>query len=98
MTQSFGHCLRKLRAGLRTQRHTPWRMPSQGEFAERFGLTVGAVRDAEQGRVSPSRAFRVLVAAIELDELLNEKAALLAGERWRAERAEAGEPSSSGIR
>lgn len=39
---------------------------SQQAFAERFGLTLGAVKDLEQGRTQPSRAVRVLVAAISL--------------------------------
>lgn len=40
---------------------------TQREFAARFGLTYGNVRDTEQGRVSPLPAMRVLIAAIEGD-------------------------------
>lgn len=60
-----------------------WQMKhlSQGAFAERFGLSFSMVRDQEQGRVKPSRAFQVLVAAIELDPALIERAAKLAKER-----------------
>jgi len=61
---------------------------SQEHFAERFGLTLGAVKDQEQGRHAPSRAMRVLVAAIELDPRLMERAARLADSN-RAERADA---------
>ncbi len=54
---------------------------SQEAFAERFGLTLGAVKDQEQGRHAPSRAMRVLVAAIEIDPDLMARAARLAAER-----------------
>ncbi len=37
---------------------------SQQQFADRFGLSVGMIRDAEQCRVQPSRALRVLVELI----------------------------------
>lgn len=40
---------------------------AQGEFADRFGLTFGAVKDLEQGRTQPTRATLLLVAAIERD-------------------------------
>ena len=39
---------------------------SQVAFAERFGLSVGMIRDVEQGRSQPSRALRVLVEVIAL--------------------------------
>jgi hypothetical protein len=48
---------------------------SQRAFAERFGLTLGAIKDAEQGRVQPLPAMRVLVACIEADPKLVQKAA-----------------------
>ncbi len=37
---------------------------SQTAFAERFGLSVGMIRDVEQGRTQPSRALRVLIELI----------------------------------
>ena len=40
---------------------------SQEAFAKRYGLTHGMVKDAEQGRHNPSRAFVSLVAVIERD-------------------------------
>ena len=40
---------------------------SQDAFAERFGLSAGMIRDVEQGRVQPSRAFRVLLELIDED-------------------------------
>jgi|JI9StandDraft_1071089.scaffolds.fasta_scaffold245756_2 hypothetical protein len=36
-------------------------------FAEKYGLSYGAVRDQIQGRVLPSRAMIVLMHAIETD-------------------------------
>jgi len=54
---------------------------SQAAFAKRFGLTLGAVKDQEQGRHEPSRAMRVLVAAIELNPGLIERAAKIAARR-----------------
>lgn len=36
-------------------------------FAEKYGLSYGAVRDQIQGRVLPSRAMVVLMHAIETD-------------------------------
>ncbi len=54
----------------------------QPAFAARFGLTFGMVKDQEQARAKPSKAFKVLVAAIELDPDLMERAARIAEERW----------------
>ncbi|RYD18348.1 MAG: hypothetical protein EOP89_17320 [Lysobacteraceae bacterium] len=51
-------------------------------FAARFGLSFGMVKDQEQSRGKPSKAFKVLVAAIELDPALIERAARIADERW----------------
>lgn len=51
---------------------------NQSDFAERFGLTFGAVKDAEQARHRPSRAMRVLVAAIDLNPELMVEAARIA--------------------
>lgn len=39
---------------------------SQRAFADRFGLSYSTVRDAEQG-AKPSRALRVIVAAVGRD-------------------------------
>lgn len=46
---------------------------SQRAFAERFGLSYSVVRDAEQG-AKPSRALRVVVAAIACNPALVEEA------------------------
>lgn len=43
---------------------------SQSAFADRFGLSFGSIKDLEQGRVQPSRAVLLLVAAIETDPTL----------------------------
>ena len=40
---------------------------SQRAFAERYGVSFGMVRDVEQGRSAPSKAFRALVAVIDRD-------------------------------
>ena len=48
---------------------------SQVNFAKRFGLSLGSVKDLEQGRVQPSRAMRLLVAVIETDAEMVAKAA-----------------------
>ncbi len=37
---------------------------TQQAFADKFGFTVGAVRDWEQGRKRPDRAARILLAVI----------------------------------
>lgn len=47
---------------------------SQRAFAERFGLSYSVVRDAEQGAI-PTRALRVIVAAIASNPGLVEAAA-----------------------
>ncbi len=54
----------------------------QPTFAARFGLTFGMVKDQEQARHTPSAAFKVLVAAIEMDPNLIERAAREAEQRW----------------
>jgi DNA-binding transcriptional regulator YiaG len=54
----------------------------QPTFAKRFGLSFGAVKDQEQSRCRPSRALKVLVAAIEMDPELMERAAREADARW----------------
>jgi putative transcriptional regulator len=38
---------------------------AQPEFAARFGLSVGTVRDWEQGRTQPDRPAQVLLRVIE---------------------------------
>ena len=55
---------------------------SQRSFADRFGLTLGMVKDQEQSRTAPSRALRVLLVAIELDPSLMRRSADIARERW----------------
>ena len=54
----------------------------QATFAKRYGLTFGNVKDMEQARRQPVAAARVLVAAIEMDPDLIERAALEADRRW----------------
>ncbi len=54
----------------------------QPAFAARFGLSFGSVKDQEQARSKPSRALKVLVAAIELDPEFMERAAREAEKRW----------------
>ncbi len=54
----------------------------QKSFAERFGLTFGMIKDQEQSRASPSRAFKVMLVAIERDPTLIERCAQIARERW----------------
>lgn len=81
----FARDLWRLRRDLRGP---GWRMLTQSQFAARFGLSVGAVKDAEQGRYQPSAAMRVLVAAIELDPALIERAVGLSNKRRRRNDAE----------
>lgn len=50
---------------------------TQRGFAERFGLSYSVVRDAEQG-ATPSRALRLIVAAIASNPGAMEEAARLA--------------------
>jgi putative transcriptional regulator len=86
---SFGGHLRRIRRSLGPK----WFGLTQAEFAKRFGLAVGTVRDAEQGRVRPSLAMQILVAAIEIDPSLIDRAVILASERRRLEDgASAGTP------
>lgn len=60
-----------------------WRLRlSQSAFAERYGLTVSALKDQERMRYRPSRALKVMMAAIELDPAFMQRAADLAKERW----------------
>lgn len=51
---------------------------SQRAFAERFGLSYSVVRDAEQG-ARPTRALRLIVAAIARDPAFMAAAAKMAG-------------------
>jgi len=76
----FARDLLRLRRKLRGPR---WRDLTQAQFADRFGLSFGTVKDLEQGRSMPSAAMRTLVAAIELDPVLIERAVVLAAERQR---------------
>lgn len=77
----FAVDLFNLRRGMRRPGRA-YHWPSQAEFAQRFGLTFGMVKDQEQGRCKPSRPLKVLIAAIELDPALIKRAAKIAGERW----------------
>lgn len=58
-----------------------WRRLGLGReaFAARYGLTVGALQDAEQNRGEPSRAMKALVAAIEAAPEAVAKAVAAAG-------------------
>lgn len=47
---------------------------TQPQFAARFGLSVGSVRDWEQRRVAPDQAARVLLRVIEKNPRAVEKA------------------------
>jgi transcriptional regulator with XRE-family HTH domain len=54
---------------------------SQEVFAKRFGLTLGVVKDLEQGRTQPTSAIKVLVTAIEMDPLFVAQAAAISATR-----------------
>lgn len=47
---------------------------SQRQFAERFGFTLGSVRDWEQGRRKPERSARVLLKVIDKEREAVERA------------------------
>ncbi|MEM7352962.1 MAG: type II toxin-antitoxin system MqsA family antitoxin [Acidobacteriota bacterium] len=47
---------------------------SQRRFAERFGFTLSAVREWEQGRRRPDRSARVLLKVIDRDHEAVERA------------------------
>ena len=46
---------------------------TQPAFAARFGLSVGTVRDWEQGRTMPDQAARVLLRVIEREPAVVER-------------------------
>ena len=53
---------------------------SQKDFAERYGFTLSAIKDWEQGRRRPERAARILLAIIKkqpqlVEKILNQKLA-----------------------
>ena len=48
---------------------------SQPQFAETFGMSVGALRDWEQGRKAPERMARTLLRIVERNPKLGEVAA-----------------------
>jgi DNA-binding transcriptional regulator YiaG len=48
---------------------------TQEGFADRYGLSLGSVKDAEQGRHAPLPAFRLAIAAIEMDPAMMARAA-----------------------
>jgi DNA-binding transcriptional regulator YiaG len=50
---------------------------TQADFAERFGLSVWAVKSWEEGRYDPINAARLLIRMIELDPDLAMKAATI---------------------
>jgi hypothetical protein len=52
---------------------------SQTQFSKRFGIGFSTIRDVEQGRTTPTKAFRVLVEAIARDPVGMAKAAQMAG-------------------
>ncbi len=47
---------------------------SQPEFARRFGLSVGTLRDWEQGRKAPERTAQILLRVIEREPAAVERA------------------------
>jgi putative transcriptional regulator len=47
---------------------------TQPAFARRFGLSLGTVRDWEQGRAAPDQAARVLLRVIETEPAAVERA------------------------
>jgi putative transcriptional regulator len=47
---------------------------SQPEFAKRFGLSVGTLRDWEQGRKAPERTAQILLRVIEREPAAVERA------------------------
>jgi putative transcriptional regulator len=47
---------------------------SQPEFARRYGLSVGTLRDWEQGRKAPERAAQLLLRVIEREPAAVERA------------------------
>lgn len=69
---------------------------SQAEFASRFGLTLGTIKDLEQARFTPTRTMMLLIGAIERDPILmadvaqQERSELerrpVVGHRWGHER------------
>jgi hypothetical protein len=52
----------------------------QAYWAARYGLTAGAVRDLEQGRVLPSRAVVILLHAIAAESVFMQQIAKAAKE------------------
>lgn len=54
---------------------------SQAAFADRFGIPYATVQNVEQARGHPKPLVQLLLAAIELDPALMERAAHLAAER-----------------
>lgn len=69
---SFGRRMLAVRAGLKI---------SQQGFANRFGLTLAAVKHHEQDRGKPSRALAILLETIALDPELVRRAARKVGEK-----------------
>ena len=69
---AFDETEKGLRAGLMTLRFRKLGM-NQEQFATRFGIPVGTIRDLEQMRTNPSHGMHVLVEAIDLDPALGEQ-------------------------
>ncbi len=57
---------------------------TQRQFCDRFGFRLGMLKDLEQGRVKPLPATRLLIAVIELDPALVDRAVLIAGDDSRS--------------
>ena len=55
---------------------------SQQKFSDRFWISPGAIKDAEQGRGMSSRATRILIEMIALDPALVDQAVIRALELW----------------
>ncbi|ACL58447.1 helix-turn-helix domain-containing protein [Methylobacterium nodulans] len=47
---------------------------TQGQFADRYGFSIGAVRDWEQGRATPEGATRAFLLVIEREPEAVERA------------------------
>ena len=56
----------------------------QKRWARRYGLSYGAVKDMEQGRVNPSRAMVLVLKAIEMSPGFMEDVARAAQEDLKA--------------
>lgn len=81
---------RSFREELRTLRFRGMRM-TQRAFAERFGLSYGALKDLERGHTQPTRAMRVLTLAIAIaPDAVEQAARLVANDIVRSDAARRG--------